>query len=289
MCKILVFLYLLLQSVFLFSQDIIITHDAEEIDGKVLNITPTIIYYQKKGQTVKRTIDVEKVFMIKYANGEKEVFSTGQTASVSMQTLKETSGAENLPRASRPYKLLELYNENGVKGVVIEVYDEGYHGKIISLDEKRLTFMKGAGLYAKTKFGLSDIYNGINNQNVLLQFISKSTMVTLDNFPAIQWCINHGKGWYLPAREELEQLYWTVSEEDTYNYKELNDALERQEGKGFSFAFASCYVTSTEIESSDGYIRTSSKSFYIKDKSSTWEQNVMGRYEKGNVRAMYRF
>lgn len=289
MYKTLLFTYFLLQTACLFSQDLIITNDTEEIEVKVLEISPTTIYYQKKGQTIRRTINVEKVFMIKYANGETETFSVKHSSSSHpKQRLTGITKTTNLPRASRSYRLLDLYDENGVKGIVIETEDEGYHGKILSLDEKKLAFMKGAGLYAKTKFGLSDLYNGMNNQIILQHFISKSVMVTLRNFPAFEWCINHGKGWYLPAREELEQLYWTVNEGKAYNHKELNDALEAQEGDKVSFSFTSCYVSSTEVESSDGFIRVASKSFYIKDPTS-WQQNETGRYEKENIRAMYRF
>lgn len=289
MYRILLLTYLLLKSACLFSQDLIITNDTEEIEAKILNITPTTIYYQKKGQTIRRTINAEKVFMIKYANGETEAFSAKRSSSPSARQ-KTSTGLDtgNLPRASRSYRLLDLYDENGVKGIVIEIEDEGYHGKILSMDEKKLAFMKGVGLYAKTKFGLSDPYNGTNNQSVLQQFINKSVMATLRNFPAVDWCINHGKGWYLPAREELEQLYWTISEGKTYSHDQLNDALETHEGDKMSFGFTSCYASSTEVECTEGVIRVSSKSFYIKDPTS-WQQNEIGRYEKANVRAMYRF
>lgn len=289
MRKHLLFLLLLMQSMLLFSQNIIITVDAEEISGKVLNISPSTVSYQKEGQTVKRTIDVEKVFMIKYANGEKETFSSLRSQSGSRQDLPLTTELESLPRASRPYRLLDLYDENGVKGIVIETHDEGYHGKIISLDEKKLAFMKGAGLLAKTRFGLVDQYNGLNNQTILLQFIGKSVMITLNNFPAIQWCTNHGKGWYLPAKEEIEQFFWTVSQGKGYTFQELNEAIENNGGDKVSFSFTSCYLSSTETDSSGKYIPMASKCFYVKDEYSIWEQNTLGRYAKGNVRAMYRF
>lgn len=290
MRKYLLFLILLLQNLLLFSQDLIITVDAEEICGKVLNISPSVVSYQKEGQTVKRTIGVDKVFMIKYANGEKEIFYSSRSSRPGLrQDSSPTSEWGNLPRAARPYRLLELYDENGIKGIVIETHDEGYHGKIISLDEKKLAFMKGAGLLAKTRFGLDDLYNGLNNQAALLQFISKSVMVTLNNFPAIQWCISHGKGWYLPAKEEVEQLFWAAIQGDKYTTQELNNAIKDNEGDKISFGFTSCYLSSTEAKSSGENIPIASKSFYAKDEYSIWEQNTLGRYAKGNVRAMYRF
>ena len=29
-------------------------------------------------------------------------------------------------------------------------------------------------------------------------------------YPAFYWCTNHGPGWYLPARDELLQLYYAL-------------------------------------------------------------------------------
>ena len=59
-----------------FGQDNIILRDGEEILSKVLKINPENIEYKKisnlQGPTY--TLDKTDVFMIKYENGEKEVF-----------------------------------------------------------------------------------------------------------------------------------------------------------------------------------------------------------------------
>ena len=53
-------------------QDIILTRTAEEIKAKVITITDEAITYQLQGQTVNRVMPLTDIFMIKYANGEKE-------------------------------------------------------------------------------------------------------------------------------------------------------------------------------------------------------------------------
>ena len=100
-------------------QDIILTRTAEEIKAKVIAITDEAITYQLQGQTVNRVMPLTDIFMIKYANGEKEVFNTNERITSNTRTTDK-------PRASRSYQLLDLYDENGVRGIVVDVYDDGY-------------------------------------------------------------------------------------------------------------------------------------------------------------------
>lgn len=77
MKKILVLLALLFTTVSIFAQDIITKKNGEEIQAKVLTINSQEINYLKwnnqNGPTY--TIAINEVFMIKYANGEKDVFN----------------------------------------------------------------------------------------------------------------------------------------------------------------------------------------------------------------------
>ena len=59
------------------AQDIIIKKTGEEINAKVLELTPDIIKYKRFDYQEGPTISILKaeVFMIKYANGSKEVFN----------------------------------------------------------------------------------------------------------------------------------------------------------------------------------------------------------------------
>lgn len=59
-----------------FAQDIIINRNGDEIKAKVLEITPNEVKYKKHDYLTGPTITIVKqeVFMIKYANGTKDVF-----------------------------------------------------------------------------------------------------------------------------------------------------------------------------------------------------------------------
>ena len=44
--------------------------------------------------------------------------------------------AGNDDKTSGPYKVGDYYNDGTKEGIVFVVYDGGYHGKIVSLDEE---------------------------------------------------------------------------------------------------------------------------------------------------------
>ncbi len=64
-------------SVTVYSQDIIILKTGDEIQSKVEEIRPDVVTYRKfeNLQGPLYTIEKSRIFMIKYANGSKDVFS----------------------------------------------------------------------------------------------------------------------------------------------------------------------------------------------------------------------
>jgi len=135
---------------------------------------------------------------------------------------------------SGPYKVGDYYNENGKRGVVFEVWDGGRHGKIVSLDETRVSwdsrvkwdsenscYMNGTRTYAGSK---SD---GKSNTDKIM---SRSDS---DYFPAFKWCRAKGDSWYLPSLNELKGIY--------NNKSALNATLQK-----YGTTLKSWYWTSTE-------------------------------------------
>ena len=80
-----------------FGQDNIILKDGEEISAKILRINPENIEYKKLSnlQGPTYTLDKIDVFMIKYENGEKEVFS--EKESYDKNSNKYYVGVNNYP------------------------------------------------------------------------------------------------------------------------------------------------------------------------------------------------
>ncbi len=72
-----VFVCLLLLGNVSFAQDLIVYKDGDEVKAKVLNVNKEEISYKKwdnvEGPTY--SISIDEVFMIKYKNGTKDVFS----------------------------------------------------------------------------------------------------------------------------------------------------------------------------------------------------------------------
>ena len=139
---------------------------------------------------------------------------------------------------AKTYKVGDYY-DNGIKqGVVFDVWDNGRHGKIVSLDQ-------GEGLQWDSKtFALrvgtdSQTDGKYNTDKVLAR---RDT----DKFPAFAWCIHKGRAWYLPAINELKLLLLNDSVHDV-----VNETLARQGGiKLCSKGEWEYYWSSTEYDRS---------------------------------------
>ena len=97
----------------------------------------------------------------------------------------------------KTYKVGDLYDENGKKGVVFEISADGKHGKIVSLIE-------GSEKWSKddSKVGCYNWQDGYANMHKIQEIPQWQ-----EKFPAFAWCANLGEGWYLPAIKELETIF----------------------------------------------------------------------------------
>ena len=259
-------------------QDVILTRTAEEINAKVIAITDESVTYQLQGQTVNRVMPLRDIFMIKYANGEKEVFTMSKSNTANIQV-------SDKPRALRQYRLLDLYDENGVRGIVVKVYDNGYHGTIMSLEQNRLAFMKYIEAFSATALGLYNTDNGMENQKQLLDYLSQRNLLTIDDFPAMKWCISLGEGWYLPARNEMGNILAHISLDKDISLETLNQTIRSY--KGEKLETWDSYVTSTESKTEGNRINAILVSnYFINYSESTWYQ---WRWTPAFVRAFYQF
>ena len=104
----------------------------------------------------------------------------------------------------RKYKVGDIVEVDGVKGVVFVVREDGYSGKAVSVAQSstKLIWSNKTG----TKIGLTDAKYGWANIQKLRTDHNGEVLGTAD-YPAFNWCDNLGKGWYLPARDELVAIY----------------------------------------------------------------------------------
>lgn len=106
---------------------------------------------------------------------------------------KEDDG--KLRETSAPYKVGDIYFENGVLGVVFDVTSDGMHGKIVSVDEAQMQWCDAS----------VEIYDTYARDDYDGQFNTKTIMAlqNADMYYAASWCVAHGQGWYLPAIDEV--------------------------------------------------------------------------------------
>lgn len=107
------FLFLVLFSTFtVYAQDVIVKNNAEEIEAKVVNISEKEITYYKWGNQdgPTYTISVSNVLFIKYANGQKEIFST--FIENNNEKSKSANNVSLISRSGQTY----YYDGNTMKG-----------------------------------------------------------------------------------------------------------------------------------------------------------------------------
>ena len=130
------------------------------------------------------------------------------------------SAGDKAPLAKR-YKIGDYYNENGKQGVVFEVWDDGRHGKIVSLDQTKAVYISRdlSALDEEYLIGASSFTDGKANTDTAMSHEHASY------FPAFTWCRAKGEDWYLPAYDEIYRLIYN---DDVY--EAVNRRLRRIRG-----------------------------------------------------------
>lgn len=102
---------------------------------------------------------------------------------------------------ARGYEIGDLYERDGVRGIVCYVSDEGRHGLVLSADETSLPW----SLFRKPDLrtvGADNRSDGAANMETVARYIAENGL-SWEDFPAFQWCRELGEGWYLPSLDEL--------------------------------------------------------------------------------------
>lgn len=105
--------------------------------------------------------------------------------------------------AQAQYKMGDIYDKDGLKGIVVKVDESGQHGIIMSLDKFTGKWYNDK----KAKFLTDAFYedDGEKNMAVIERYLSDNGF-TWDKFPFFEWCRNKGTGWYAPALDEMNSI-----------------------------------------------------------------------------------
>lgn len=210
------------------AQDLLVKRTGEQMKVKVLKITKKKVEFVRHGTELPvYTLPVSDIDYIQYPMGDRDTFNKAESpkakptpqestpANSTEADRKRWHGPVPPPDGSSLHKPVEpiaegkkgdysigsIYNKDGVKGVVVMLYENGNHGLVMSLDEVCLAWCK---LHRKkTKIvGANSKTDGMANMKAVERYIAANGLSWSD-FPAFEWCRNKGEGWYLPSINEL--------------------------------------------------------------------------------------
>lgn len=105
------------------------------------------------------------------------------------------------------YKIGDLYNENGVKGVIFAI-EKGYC-YIFSLDETDIQWStENVWCNCSSQHGEWNTYDPFDPQYSK----AEGGVRDINNYPAFKWCMEHGDGWFLPSSTELQWMWDAISD-----------------------------------------------------------------------------
>lgn len=298
--------------------DTLVMQDGSETKCSVIRISETEITYTLPGQKVERIVGKPSVFKILYADGTDETITPIGTAAPQQEEIVLCTGVKptfttdysHLPPASREYRLFDYFNENGVEGIVIEVTDDGRHGKVLGLHSKMLRFAE-KNIIEPFSTGGRSLTDGEKNLNALNELLATNPTISIDDFPAHKWVTSLGPGWYVPSFGELLKLAWLMETKDSKGKKmkkHLKKALNSHGGRAFNWKDSCYYGTSSETEDYAQYSQVGLGLFanvtatphkngiYVLDltltenivKDNTFK-NAWSRYDRYTFRAFHKF
>ena len=204
------------------AQDLLVKRNGEQMRVKILKITKKKVQFVRHGTELPvYTLPVSDIEYIEYPMGDRDVFNKSSVSAQAKETTAETAEEKKFVRwhgavpspdgvsvivqeadqEVKTYSIGDIYEKDGIKGIVVKLENGGASGVIMSLDESCKAWCT---LHRKkmTAMGAVDRADGEANMKAIEQYIEKNGLSWSD-FPAFEWCRAKGEGWYLPSINEL--------------------------------------------------------------------------------------
>lgn len=132
---------------------------------------------------------------------------------------------------AQSYKVGDLYDKDGLQGLVVRVDDSGEHGLIMSLTKCTKKWLDGGD----EKFSTNAFYEDDGEKNMaIIETYIKENGKSWSMFPYFEWCRSLGEGWYAPAADELRDILIAINggegKYDAKFMKKISKVLKKANG-----------------------------------------------------------
>lgn len=271
------------------AQDLIVKIDSTRIEARVAEISPEQVRYKRFARPDGPTyvLPTAQVCYIRYADGFIEDYNRSTTPVAAAQPTPAVPAVPAVQPAPAPaphpaptpapqaapqaapapqpapapsifaqnenyvirYAIGQIYDQNGVRGIVCALNEDRTHGLLLSLDQVMIDwsiFRKGDF----RKIGADSRTDGEVNMEAVARYIAENNL-SWDHFPAFKWCREKGEGWYFPSIDELLTIGHQYNggsraHNDRQARMRFNDALRENGGDRID---GKCYYhSSTEFD-----------------------------------------
>ena len=198
----------------------------------------------KKGQMIVNIIAESKLRNWLGIVVQHTVYTTGTVVDIKQQTPQDPSQRPT-SNTTKKYQVGDVILHNGTEAIVVKIKDNGTPLQLITTE---VAYVSWGDEFNKSnaKVGATNPHKGKNNTNVITKLFNWKI-----NYPAFAWCAELGGDWYIPSKNEMEEIV----------------AL------GVLGKLEEPYLTSTEINSENCYAVLN-------------EAFSMSKYTRANVRAI---
>ena len=183
------------------------------VDGKAVGRTPIELSDILVGE---HTVKVSKSGYSDYS--QTVVVAEGKSVKINAELVKGAGPVIALHTPQPGYKVGDLVEVNGVKGIIFQTDTDQKKFKIVSVTESREYWS-----VKKILTRAIDKDNGANNMAKIKAIDSWQTL-----FPAFKWCADIGEDWYFPAINEVKSYC-----SDVVNKALINNGFDGWGPKGW--------------------------------------------------------
>lgn len=175
--------------------------------GVTLTTTPMAFYFVVPAATYDNGMDITVNASIRGAG--TLTLTKSRTSSFTVNAGEITKIGASFVLGTKTYAVGDLYEANGMKGIVFEVSNSGRSGKFVAMNDCSVdgtSVTDEVGTYYYYTWGLTTVPTQLpssTTDGAANMAVMEANDPGLSNYPAFKAVADLGDGWYLPASTEL--------------------------------------------------------------------------------------